>query len=56
MGVDDVELVFAAPWSDVDMVSDDVESVVICASTDWEVETGLVEGLARVVVVDVLFS
>lgn len=58
MGTDDVELVFAAPWSEVDSVSDVVESVVICASTDWEVEMDeeLVEGLARVVVVDVLFS
>lgn len=59
VGDDVVELVFAAPWNEVDVVSEDVvESVVICASSDWEVEMDgeLAKGLAKAVVVDVLFS
>ena len=59
MGDAVVELVFAAPWSEVDLVSEDVvKSVVICASTDWEVEMEeeLAKGLTEAVVVDVLFS
>ena len=40
------------------MSEDVIESVVICASTDWEVEVDeeLAKGLAKAVVVDVLFS
>ena len=55
-----VELVLAAPWSEIVLESEDVvESVVIdCSSTDWEVEVDeeLAEGLTEAGVKDVLLS